>query len=108
MVDSDAVAVAAARENVPQASTMLGARLGDTGRTDYDAIISNPPIHRGIGEDHAVLERLVEDAPSHLKPGGALHIVVQRRVALERLFAKHFATTTVVAQTGRYRVWRAH
>jgi 16S rRNA (guanine1207-N2)-methyltransferase len=108
MVDSDAVAVEAARENVPQARTIIGARLGDARRTDYDAIVSNPPIHRGIGEDHAVLEQMIGDAPSHLKPGGALHIVVQRRVALERQFAKHFAAVAVVAETGGYRVWRAH
>jgi 16S rRNA (guanine1207-N2)-methyltransferase len=107
MVDADAVAVEAARENVPQARTSIGARLGDAPGAAYDAILSNPPIHRGIGENHAVLEQLIADAPRHLKSGGTLQVVAQRRVALDQLFAKSFAAAAVVAETGRYRVWRA-
>lgn len=106
-LDNDTVALEAARENVPAARLVLGTRIGDAGRKDYDAILSNPPLHRGIAEDHAMLDRLLADAPSHLLPGGLLQIVVQRRVPLERRLAKHFAGAETVAQTGRYRVWRA-
>lgn len=105
--DNDAVALEAARENVPAARLVLGSRVGDAGRKDYDAVLSNPPLHQGIAEDHAMLERLVADAPAHLLPGGLLQIVVQRRVPLERMLAKHFAEAEVVAENGRYRVWRA-
>ena len=76
-------------------------------RTDYAAILSNPPLHKGIAEDHALLEQLIADAPAHLRAGGCLQIVVQRRIPLERLLAKHFADVTVPAENGRYRVWRA-
>ena len=55
-------------------------------------------------EEH---KKLVADARSDVLPGGLLQIVVQRRVPLERRLAKHFARTETVAQTGRYRVWRA-
>lgn len=106
-LDNDAVALEAARENVPAARLVLGSRVGDAGRKDYDAVLSNPPLHQGIAEDHAMLERLVADAPAHLLPGGLLQIVVQRRVPLERMLAKHFAEAEVVAENGRYRVWRA-
>ena len=58
---------------------------------DYAAILSNPPLHKGIAEDHALLEQLIADAPAHLAPGGCLQIVVQRRIPLDRLLAKHFA-----------------
>jgi 16S rRNA (guanine1207-N2)-methyltransferase len=105
-MDSDAVALAAARENAPSARPVLGLRLADAGRRDYDAIVSNPPLHQGIAEDRSLLERLVVDAPSHLVPGGYLQLVVQRRVPLDRLLAGHFASVETVAQTGRYRVWR--
>ena len=47
------------------------------------------PIRRCIrasSQDHALLERLVADAPLHLAPGGLLQIVVQRRLPLDRLF----------------------
>jgi 16S rRNA (guanine1207-N2)-methyltransferase len=106
-LDNDAVALEAARENVPAARLVLASRIGDVRRTDYHAIFSNPPLHQGIAEDHAMLDRLVADAPSHLLSGGLLQMVVQRRVPLERTLAKHFARVEVVAQNGRYRVWLA-
>jgi 16S rRNA (guanine1207-N2)-methyltransferase len=107
-IDSDAVALEAARENVPAGHWTLGTRLADAGRRDYAAIVSNPPLHQGIAEDRTMLDRLVSDAPSHLAPGGYMQLVVQRRVALERLLGQHFANVNVVAETSRYRVWRAH
>ncbi len=107
LLDADAVALEAARENVPGARVLLGATLAATGSRRYDAILSNPPLHAGAAEDHALLEQLVAEAPRHLKPGGLLQIVVQRRVPLDRLLAKRFATVTLPAQSSRYRVWRA-
>jgi len=106
-LDNDAVALQAARENVPVARLVLGTGVADAGRRNYDAILSNPPLHLGIAEDHALIERLVADAPSHLAPGGVLQVVVQRRVPLERMLARQFAKVEIVAQTGTYRVWRA-
>jgi 16S rRNA (guanine1207-N2)-methyltransferase len=106
-IDSDTVALEAARENVPGARIIAGTRLGDTGKVTYAAILSNPPLHEGIAEDHAHLARLVADAPSRLVPGGVLQMVVQRRVPLDRMLADRFASAAVIAETGRYRVWRA-
>jgi len=107
-LDNDAVALEAARENVPAARLVLADRLRDAGRRDYHALLSNPPLRQGIAESHAMLERLVAEAPSHLRPGGLLQMVVQRRLPLERLLALNFARVEVVAETGRYRVWRAY
>ena len=107
MLDSDTVALEAARKNVPGGRPVLGTRVADAGYKTYAAILSNPPLHQGIAEDHALLDRLVADAPSHLAPGGLLQIVVQRRLPLDRLFAKNFGHADVVAENGRYRVWRA-
>jgi len=107
LIDTDAVALEAARENVPGARIFAGTRLGDAGEATYAAILSNPPLHEGIAEDHAHLARLVADAPSRLTHGGTLQMVVQRRVPLERMLAQHFAGAASIAETGRYRVWRA-
>jgi 16S rRNA G1207 methylase RsmC len=71
-------------------------------------IVSNPPLHSGFVEDHALLEGLIADAPRRLRPDGCLAIVVQRRVPLDRLLARHFARITVAAETSRYRVWHAN
>ena len=107
LLDNDSVALEAARENVPGAHLHLGAALAVVGGARYDAILSNPPLHEGLVEDHAQLEQLIADAPAHLQPGGILQIVVQRRVPLDRLLSHHFATVTTPAENGRYRVWRA-
>lgn len=107
MLDNDAVALEAVRENVPAARRVLGMRAADAGAGPYAAILSNPPLHRGITEDHGLLEQLVADAPAYLAPDGVLQMVVQHRVPLERLLAQHFARTEVVAENGRYRVWRS-
>lgn len=107
LIDSDTVALEAARENVPGARIIAGARLADAGKATYAAIVSNPPLHEGIAEDHAHLARLVADAPSRLTPGGVLQMVVQRRVPLDRMLADRFASAAAIAETGRYRVWRA-
>jgi 16S rRNA (guanine1207-N2)-methyltransferase len=107
LIDSDSVALAAAGENVADARLILGTRLGDAAPCSYDAILSNPPLHRGIAEDHAEVEALIAGAPDHLEPGGLLQVVVQRRVPLDRLLAERFASVGIVAETSRYRVWRA-
>ena len=107
LVDNDAVALAAAGENVPGARLVLGTRLAAAGGRGYAAILSNPPLHRGIAEDHSLLHQLIADAPSVLAPGGLLQIVVQRRVPLDTMLAKHFAEAAVVAESGGFRVWRA-
>jgi 16S rRNA (guanine1207-N2)-methyltransferase len=107
LLDSDSVALEAARENVPDARLVLGAAVGDGGGTRYDAILSNPPMHTGFAENYTLLERLIADAPAHLRADGVLQIVVQRRIPLDRLLAAHFATTTIAAENSRYRVWRA-
>jgi 16S rRNA (guanine1207-N2)-methyltransferase len=106
-LDSDTVALEAARENAPAARLTLGASLADARGRDYAAILSNPPLHQGIVEDRTLLDRLVSDAPSRLAPGGCVQLVAQRRVALERLLGRHFAMVEVVAETSRYRVWQA-
>ena len=107
LLDNDSVALEAALENVPGAHLHLGAALAIVGSARYDAILSNPPLHKGLVEDPAQLEQLIADAPAHLQPGGILQIVVQRRVPLDRLLSQHFATVTTPAENGRYRVWRA-
>jgi 16S rRNA (guanine1207-N2)-methyltransferase len=107
MLDTDTVALEAVRENAPPAKRVLGTRVADAGKVLYQVILSNPPLHEGVAEDHGLLEQLIADAPLSLVAGGVLQIVVQRRVPLDRLLAQHFATAQVVAENGRYRVWRA-
>src|SRR6185295_6670604 len=59
LIDNDTVALEAARENVPGARIVAGTRITDAGKATYAAILSNPPLHTGLAEAHAHLERLV-------------------------------------------------
>ena len=106
MLDNDTVALAAARENVAEGRPILAARLADA-PAGYDAILSNPPLHRGIAEDHRSLNELITEAPRHLTARGVLQIVVQRRVGVLPLLQRRFARVEVAAQNEGYRVVRA-
>lgn len=104
MIEADALAVAAARENVPSARGIVGTGLGACGAQRFDLIVSNPPIHDGVAESHRVLERLIADAPNHLRASGKLVLVVQRRVAVLPLMEKVLASVHTLADDGRFTV----
>lgn len=108
LLDVYAPAVEAARINVPEARVLLGDGWDavDAAAT-YDLVVSNPPIHSGVGEDYDVLAQLVERAPAHLDPAGELWLVVQRTVPLQALLSAAFAQVDVVAGNSQFRVWRA-
>jgi 16S rRNA (guanine1207-N2)-methyltransferase len=107
LLDHDTVALEAARENLPGARLVLGTKVPDAGKQPYAAILSNPPLHTGAVEDHTHLSRLIDDAPKHLVAGGILLLVVQRRIPLDRLLTKQFASVATVGENATYRVWKA-
>merc|ERR1711998_678165 len=74
LLDADAVAIEAARHNVPSAkqfflSDCWPMHNGDLTHMQYDWIISNPPVHRGQPDDFRVLQELIEGAPQRLRKG---------------------------------------
>jgi 16S rRNA (guanine1207-N2)-methyltransferase len=105
LVDTDAVALAAAHENVPDAAYATG--LGAVSPGSLDAILSNPPIHDGKQEDHGALETLIRRAPELLRRGGTIEIVVQRRVGAGQLIREVFGDCAVIAEDGVFQVLRA-
>lgn len=107
LLDNDSVALAAALENVPDATQVLGCRLDAAGVQKFDLIVSNPPLHSGFRETLEPLLQLIADAPGHLTASGTLLIVVQRRIALDAALAASFGTVETMADDGRYRVWAA-
>ena len=103
LVDVDALALDAARENVPGGNPVLSDRVPEGKR--YDLIVSNPPYHEGKAESRSVLTRLLEDTPGHLKPGGRLVFVTQRRFAASEHAERHGLVTSVLLDDGPFRVW---
>ena len=89
-LDVDAVALAAARENVPGARLIPSDGFDALEHERYDLIVSNPPFHEGKVETGRVVERLVRGAPDHLETDGSLVLVTQRRLPLAALLASTF------------------
>lgn len=104
MIERDVVALEAARENAPAARAILDDGFNQAG--DYTLIASNPPIHVGRSLNLGVLERLVTQAPRHLKRGGALMVVAQQTVPVPRFAEGQFSTCEQLAETRGFRVWR--
>lgn len=106
LLDHDAVALAAARRNLPDARTILGEGPGEV-RGPYDLIVSNPPLHQGRDESLLGLEALVLRAPAILRKRGRLLLVAQRRRPVASLLARAFARSEIVADRDPFRVWAA-
>lgn len=107
LLDIDAVALEAAAENVPGARTLLGDGLAGADADTYDHIVGNPPYHEGKAESLEAIETLVRDAPGRLRAGGALIVVVQRRLPVGKMLEERFDRVEPLAADGTYRVWRA-
>lgn len=106
LLDADAVALEAARENVPDGRLVL-ARTSGAAEGPYDAIVSNPPYHAGKAETLGVVEELVHRAPSRLARDGVLALVVQRRLPLEEELCRRFRSVSSPSADSTYAVWVA-
>ena len=106
LVDSDAVAIEAARSNAPGTTIICGDGLAAAPRARYDVILSNPPIHEGVEESLAFLQRLIADAPARLQPDGLLQIVIQSRIRAMPWFEAAFKEATIIAQDRRFQIIR--
>jgi 16S rRNA (guanine1207-N2)-methyltransferase len=105
LLDVDAVALRAARLNVPAGRLILRDGLPARGERAYDAIFSNPPFHRGKGEDPGMILRFIQEAPDLLNPRGALVLVAQRRLPIQRSLQERFGGVRVLAEDSTFRVW---
>ncbi|CAK0886071.1 unnamed protein product, partial [Prorocentrum cordatum] len=122
LLDADAVALEAARRNVPGAEeVVLADGLGGLGAAEaaaepFDLIVSNPPVHRGHADDLSVLMRLISEAPARLRPRGELWLVSQEHVPTGQLFelarksqpgSALLVTEMVPTADGRFTIWKA-
>jgi 16S rRNA (guanine1207-N2)-methyltransferase len=106
MLDRDALAVEAARENVPSARAILG-DWEALGGSRYDLIASNPPIHRGAAKDFRLLSDFIAQASRRLEPQGRLVFVAQRASPAVRLLDEAGAAYETVVENSHYRAWSA-
>ena len=98
--DVDALAVEATRRNVPAARVHLADGIPPGA---WDAIVTNPPLHRGAERDQAWVRSLVRRAPEHLRPKGMLVLVT--RATLPVADWAESARAARLATDGRASVW---
>lgn len=105
--DYDALAIAAARLNVPSANFVVGDGLACVTGRDFDLVLSNPPFHDGKVRSHRVWMGFVSDVRRLLRAGGELRVVAQREVPVEGPLRSLFATVERVVHHPRFAVWSA-
>ena len=75
-----------------------------TGR--FDMIISNPPFHDGLQTSLEATQVLIRGAVRHLNSGGELRIVANAFLPYPAVLDEIFGFHEVLAQTGRFKVYR--
>ncbi|WP_035345727.1 MULTISPECIES: 16S rRNA (guanine(1207)-N(2))-methyltransferase RsmC [Dickeya] len=73
----------------------------------FDLIISNPPFHDGMQTSLHAAEMMIRGAASHLNMEGELRIVANAFLPYPALLDETFGSHEVLAQTGRFKVYRA-
>lgn len=72
----------------------------------FDMIISNPPFHDGIQTSLDAAQTLIRGAVRHLNSGGELRIVANAFLPYPKILDETFGFHEVIAQTGRFKVYR--
>lgn len=73
----------------------------------FDMIISNPPFHDGLQTSLDAAQTLIRTAVRHLNSGGELRIVANAFLPYPAILDETFGFHEVIAQTGRFKVYRA-
>ncbi|RVS20619.1 16S rRNA (guanine(1207)-N(2))-methyltransferase RsmC [Enterobacter hormaechei] len=76
------------------------------GVLSFDMIISNPPFHDGMETSLEAAQTLIRGATRHLNSGGELRIVANAFLAYPKVLDETFGFHEVIAQTGRFKVYR--
>jgi 16S rRNA (guanine1207-N2)-methyltransferase len=77
------------------------------GLVDLDFVVMNPPFHDGGAEDRALGQGFVATAAGMLRRGGVCWLVANRHLPYEAGLNAAFATVTLRAEGGGYKVYEA-
>ena len=107
-IEADYHANECAKHNIqdPRASFLWGDVTQAT-QSGFDAVVTNPPFHISRKPDPTLGARFIEKAADMLKPKGQLWMVANRNLPYEATLEARFRKTTIVAQTGGFKVIHA-
>ncbi len=111
LYEADFAALEAARLNLegmaPQKSFFWRDLLAEKVERRYDAIVMNPPFHKGRAAEPEMGAGMVRAAAKVLRPGGRLLMVANRQLPYERVLAAAFSSYGEIAGDGAYKVFSA-
>ncbi|MDN2568029.1 class I SAM-dependent methyltransferase [Aquibium sp. A9E412] len=78
--------------------------LGEPVTARYDAIVMNPPFHRGRAAEPEIGRAMIRVAAAALAPGGRLLLVANRQLAYEETLARCLAAHGTLAEADGFKV----
>lgn len=103
--DNNAAALLACRANFERhgvAGEVIAGDCGDTLNDRFDALLCNPPFHRGFDHHGDLTDRFLAAASHLLAPRGRALFVVNRFIPLQRLAPRYFRGVTSVGETAGF------
>ena len=107
LYEADHAALEAARANVPGATHHWHDVAGEPIAERFDAIVMNPPFHRGRAADPALGQAFIARAREILVSGGRLLMVANRQLPYEATLDHHFRRHERLAQEKGFKVLMA-
>lgn len=109
LIEADYNALEAARANIDDSRARFHwADATDfAAETRYDAIVTNPPFHRGRAAEPALGQAFIAAASRLLKPSGQFFMVANRHLPYEMALKTHFATGRMLAEIQGYKLYQA-
>lgn len=109
LIEAEWSALEAAKENVtdPRARFLWADATQVVPDRRYNAVISNPPFHTGRAAEPALGQAFIAAAARMLKPSGQFFMVANRHLPYEATLKEHFATGTLLAELGGYKLYQA-
>lgn len=109
LIEAHAPALECAKQNVTDPRALF--HWADATRwaeeSKLDAIIMNPPFHKGRAADTDLGRAFVASAARLLRPGGHLWMVANRHLAYEQVLRERFANVTEAGGDNRYKLIQA-
>ena len=111
LYEADFEALEAAKANLagaaPRTAFFWCDLLAEPAARRHDAVVMNPPFHKGRAADPGIGGRMIRAAAAALRPGGRLVMVANRHLPYEPVLADAFAESREIARDGAFKVFCA-
>jgi len=107
--DNNAAALASCRQNIQRHNIDAEVIADDCAggiHHQYDAVLCNPPFHKGFDTEKDLTEKFLRSARNHLKNDGVAFVVVNQFIPVETLAPAFFKSTELVFRDKSFKVFK--